>query len=210
MTHGPIDHQSSPTESGRAPGGSPARSPGRRLGRAARWAVPGVAVLAVGGVIAGMSTAGAQAAPVLPARSAAQLLTDVATSAGPGPFSGTISETANLGLPALPSSDSPSSSYSLLSGTHTFSIWYADPAHLRISEPVQLGESDLRVNGRQVWLWDSKTQTATHVVPSAPSAPGFAVAAEARVRGAAEAGLHAARLQGAGPAVRAPGGQRPG
>ena len=161
MTHGPIDQQSSPA--------------GRRLGRAARWAVPGVAVLAVGGVIAGMSTAGAQAAPVLPARSAAQLLTDVATSAGPGPFSGTISETANLGLPALPSSDSPSSSYSLLSGTHTFSIWYADPAHLRISEPVQLGESDLRVNGRQVWLWDSKTQTATHVVPSALSAPGFAV-----------------------------------
>jgi outer membrane lipoprotein-sorting protein len=166
MTLGPIDHQSSPIESAPA---------GRRLGRAARWAVPGVAVLAVGGVIAGMSTAGAQAAPVLPARSAAQLLTDVATSAGPGPFSGTISETANLGLPALPSSDSPSSSYSLLSGTHTFSIWYADPAHLRISEPVQLGESDLRVNGRQVWLWDSKTQTATHVVPSAPSAPGFAV-----------------------------------
>ena len=181
MTLGPIDHQSSPIESAppgrrlrRRPGGSPAKSSGRRLGRAARWAVPGVAVLAVGGVIAGMSTAGAQAAPVLPARSAAQLLTDVATSAGPGPFSGTISETANLGLPALPSSDSPSSSYSLLSGTHTFSIWYADPAHLRISEPVQLGESDLRVNGRQVWLWDSKTQTATHVVPSAPSAPGFA------------------------------------
>jgi outer membrane lipoprotein-sorting protein len=163
MTHGPIDHQSLPIDS---------TPPGRRLRRRARWAVPGVAVLAVGGVIAGMSAAGAQAAPVLPARSAAQLLTDVATSAGPGPFSGTISETASLGLPALPSSDSPSSSYSLLSGTHTFSIWYAGPAHLRISEPVQLGESDLRVNGRQVWLWDSKTQTATHVVPPAP---GFAV-----------------------------------
>lgn len=156
----PVDH---PVDS---PSG-----PGRRRGRAARWAVPGVAVLAVGGVIAGMSAAGAQAAPVLPARSAAQLLTDVATSAGPGPFTGTISETANLGLPALPGSDSPSSAYSLLSGTHTFNIWYADPAHLRISEPVQLGESDLRVDGRQVWLWDSKTQTATHVEPSAQ---GFA------------------------------------
>lgn len=158
----PVDHPSAPLD----------RGPGRRRGRSARWAVPGVAVLAVGGVIAGMSAAGAQAPPVLPARSAAQLLTDVATSAGPGAFTGTISETANLGLPALPGSDSPSASYSLLSGTHTFNIWYADPAHLRVSEPVQLGESDLRVNGRQVWLWDSKTQTATHVVPSAR---GFAV-----------------------------------
>lgn len=144
-----------------------------------RWAVPAVAVLAAGGVIAGTTAAGAQSAPVLPALSAAQLLTDVATSSGPGPMSGTVQETASLGLPALPSSDSPSSTYSLLSGTHTFSIWYADPAHVRVSEPVQLGESDLRVDGRQVWLWDSKTQTATHVVaggkiPAIPGPGGFA------------------------------------
>ena len=134
--------------------------------------MPGVAVLAVGGVIAGMSAAGAQAAPVLPARSAAQLLTDVATSAGPGPFTGTISETANLGLPALPGSDSPSAS--ILAAVRHAHLQHLvrRPAHLRVSEPVQLGESDLRVNGRQVWLWDSKTQTATHVVPSAR---GFAV-----------------------------------
>lgn len=162
MEHGPIDHQSTAMD------GVPAA---RRPRRISRWAVPAGAVLAVGGVIAGMTTAGAQAAPVLPPRSAAQLLTDVATSAGPGPMTGTISESANLGLPALPGSDSPSSAYSLLSGTHTFNIWYADPAHIRISEPVQLGESDLRVNGHQVWLWDSKTQTATHVVPSTGAIP---------------------------------------
>jgi outer membrane lipoprotein-sorting protein len=162
MEHGPIDHQSTAMD------GAP---PSRRPWRLTRWAVPAAAVLAVGGVIAGMTTAGAQAAPVLPPRSAAQLLTDVATSAGPGPMTATISESANLGLPALPGSDSPSSAYSLLSGTHTFNIWYADPAHVRISEPVQLGESDLRVNGHQVWLWDSKTQTATHVVPSAGAIP---------------------------------------
>ena len=164
MERGAMDQQGVPAEGA---------APGRRRSRSARWAVPGIAVLAVGGVIAGMSAAGAQAAPVLPARSAAQLLTDMAKSAGPGPMSGTIQETASLGLPALPSSDSPSSAYSALSGTHTFSIWYAGPAHLRISEPVQLGESDLRVNGRQVWLWDSKTQTATHVVASAPLKPGI-------------------------------------
>jgi hypothetical protein len=154
MEHGPMDEQ------------------GRSWGRAARWAVPGVAVLAVGGVIAGTSVAGAQAAPVLPARSAQQLLADVAQSAGTGPMTATVQETANLGLPALPSTDGPSSLYSMLSGTHTFNVWYADPAHLRISEPVQLGETDLRVDGRQAWLWDSKTQTATHVVAGAAVLPG--------------------------------------
>jgi len=168
MEHGPVNHQGAPIED--------ASVPGRRLSRGVRWGVPAVAVLAVGGVIAGTTAAGAQSAPVLPARSAAQLLTEVATSSGPGPMTGTIQETASLGLPALPSSDSPSSTYSLLSGTHTFNIWYADPAHVRVSEPVQLGESDLRIDGRQVWLWDSKTQTATHVVAArkvyAPPGPG--------------------------------------
>ena len=157
MEHGPIDHQGAPLEDAPV---------GRRRRRAARWAVPGVAVLAVGGVIAGLTAAGAQASPVLPARTAAQLLVDMAKSDGPGPMSGTVQETASLGLPALPGSDNPSSFYSLLSGSHTFNIWYADKAHVRISEPVQLGESDLRVNGRQVWLWNSKTQTATHIVRS--------------------------------------------
>jgi hypothetical protein len=161
-----VNHQGAPIED--------VTPPGRRLSRGVRWGVPAVAVLAVGGVIAGTTAAGAQSAPVLPARSAAQLLTEVATSSGPGPMTGTIQETASLGLPALPSSDSPSSTYSLLSGTHTFNIWYADPAHVRVSEPVQLGESDLRIDGRQVWLWNSKTQTATHVVAGGrvPAVPG--------------------------------------
>src|SRR6185437_12629507 len=90
MEHGPIDHQSTAMD-----GAPPNRLPeptGRRPRRLTRWAVPAGAVLAVGGVIAGMTTAGAQAAPVLPPRSAAQLLTDVATSAGPGPMTGTISD----------------------------------------------------------------------------------------------------------------------
>jgi outer membrane lipoprotein-sorting protein len=145
-------------------GGHPA--PRRRLGPMARWAVPGIAVLAVGGVVAGTAAAGAQNAPSLPARSAAQLLNDVASAGTPGPFSGTVQESANLGLPALPSGDG-SSGFSALSGTHTFNVWYADPAHLRLSEPSQLGESDLRVGGQQVWLWNSSTQTATHLVAPA-------------------------------------------
>lgn len=147
-----------------------AGTPGLRLGRRARWAVPAGAVVAVAAVVAGTTVAGAQAAPALPGRSAAQLIADVQRSAGPGPMTATIQLIANLGLPDLPGTgnsgatgDSPSA-LSLLSGTHTASIWYADPQHVRIAEPVPLGESDLRRDGQQVWLWDSRNQTATHVV----------------------------------------------
>jgi hypothetical protein len=126
--------------------------------------VPVASVAAVGLVIAGTAIAGAESSPSLPARTAAQLIADVQQAHGPGPLSGTIQETANLGLPALPGSGNDDSGLSLLSGAHTFNLWIADPAHVRVAEPVQLGESDFRRNGQQVWLWDSKNQTATHVI----------------------------------------------
>jgi outer membrane lipoprotein-sorting protein len=161
-------------------------------------------VIATGGVIAGTTMAGAQAAPVLPARSAATLLADVQGSSGPGPMTATVQSVANLGLPALPGGDGPSSGLSLLSGTHTFNIWYGGPGHVRIAEPTQLGESDLRVNGRQVWLWDSKTQTATHVVlPPCPQRQAvFRAAPGARPRW-----LTITRLPGARVRISLPGGK---
>jgi outer membrane lipoprotein-sorting protein len=104
-------------------------------------------------------------------------------------LTGTISETANLGLPSIPGiSDSaaggsapggsgPASGLSMLTGTHTFNIWYANPTHMRVAEPVQLGESDLRRDGQQLWLWSSKSQTATHVLlPARARSAGPAIA----------------------------------
>src|SRR5260221_2415414 len=144
-----------------------------KLPRQARWAVPAAAVAAVGLVIAGSAIAGAQAAPQLPARSTAQLLAAVdAPSALPSAVQAVVQETANLGLPDLPGSGSsdPLSGLSLLSGTHTFKIWYDGPTRVRIAIPVTLGETDLRRDGRDVWLWDSKTSRATHYV--LPAQPG--------------------------------------
>jgi outer membrane lipoprotein-sorting protein len=137
----------------------------RRLGVRARWAVPAAAVAAVGIVAAATAVASA-AVPSLPHRTAAQLL--AAVSQGPGkplgPFTATVQETAGLGLPQLPQiGQSAGGTSSLASGTHSITIWYRDPQHLRIAEPVQAGESDLRLNGRVLWLWNSKTQTATRV-----------------------------------------------
>jgi hypothetical protein len=155
------------------------------LGRRARWAVPAGSALAVGAIIAGTTVAGAQTTPSLPARSAQQLLTDLQRSSGPGPMTASFTESASLGLPALPAGDSgPLSGTSLLSGSHTFNLWYADPAHVRVAEPVSLGESDLRVDGRSAWLWNSTTQTATHLLPG-PSATPQAVTPQAQRLGAA-------------------------
>jgi len=153
----------------------------RRFPRWGRWAIPAGAVAVVGMVIAGSMIAGAATAPALPARSAAQLLTGIAgVTAPPASLSGVIVETASLGLPQLPDTGGGPPGYSLLAGTHTFRVWYAGPEHVRIAVPVALGETDLRRDGRQVWLWDSGTQTATRIMlPARPAGPG---AASPRVR----------------------------
>ncbi len=147
-------------------------NPPTKLPRRVRWLVPVGAVAAVGLAIAGSALAGAQSgAPSLPARSTAQLLAAVdAPAAPPPPMTAAVQEIANLGLPSLPGSDSPMSPASLLSGTHTFRIWYGGPTRFRVAMPVTLGETDLRRLGRDVWLWNSKTSQATHYVLPAAAA----------------------------------------
>jgi outer membrane lipoprotein-sorting protein len=155
-----------------------------------RWAVPAGAVAAVGAVAAGTVIASAQVAPTLPARTPAQLLAAIARSgSAPRALSGTVVETASLGLPDLPDTTSPTSVFSMLSGTHTLNVWYGGPAKVRIAVPVTMGETDLRQDGRSVWLWDSSTDHATHIVLPA-NKPGPAAGAPAGSQGnAASAAL---------------------
>jgi outer membrane lipoprotein-sorting protein len=140
-------------------------------GRQARWAVPAGAVAAVGIVIAGSVIARGQGTPTLPARTTAQLLAAVDNPAAlPSAMTATVVETASLGLPDLPGSSDPLSGLSLLSGSHTFKIWYDGPARVRVAVPVSMGETDLRRDGRNVWLWDSQTNKATHYILPAGAA----------------------------------------
>jgi outer membrane lipoprotein-sorting protein len=136
----------------------------RKVSARARWAVP-AGTIAVVGIVIGTTAAVASATPSLPARTAAQLLADVARAAQqpPGPYTATVQQTANLGLPQLPATPQSGVTSSLLSGTQSTDIWYAGPQHIRIAVPVQAAESDARLNGRTLWLWNSKTQTATKV-----------------------------------------------
>ena len=143
-----------------------------RFSRQVRWAVPFGAVAVAGVVAAGSVLTSAQAAPALLARTPAQLIAAIAANKSvPSALSGTIVTNAALGLPDLPAAGGPAVIPSVLTGSHTFEFWYARPQQLRLAVPVPLGETDLRVNGRQVWLWDSKTNTATHIELPAETGP---------------------------------------
>jgi outer membrane lipoprotein-sorting protein len=135
-----------------------------RLSRRARWAVPAGVVAIAAAVTAGSMITVAQASPELPARSPAQLLAAVAGHTGlPPAMTGTVVETASLGIPDLPDTGSPTSITSLLAGSHTIKVWYANPTHFRLAVPVTMGETDLIRNGSTAWYWQSKSNTVNRM-----------------------------------------------
>ena len=78
------------------------------ISRRARWAIPAGAVALAGAVTAGTMISTAQASPELPLRTPAQLLASVAGRDAPLPaLTGTVVETASLGLPQLPGGQRP-------------------------------------------------------------------------------------------------------
>ena len=124
------------------------------------------AVAVVGVVAAGSVLAGAQAAPALPARTPAQLIAAIAANKSvPAALSGTIVTNAALGLPDLPGDRRPGVDPVAADRLAHFPVLVRRAAAVRIAVPVSLGETDLRADGRQVWLWDSQTNTATHLLP---------------------------------------------
>jgi|SRR5579859_593662 len=132
-----------------------------KFSRRGRWVVPAGVVTAVAAVGIASAITVAQAAPALPPRTPAQLLGAVAGHGSIPPLTGTVVETASLGIPQLPGGQNPNSITSLLAGSHTLKIWYAGPKHLRLAVPVTLGETDLIRNGTTAWLWQSESNSVT-------------------------------------------------
>ena len=130
---------------------------------ALRWLAPAGLVLVVGGT--GLVATTANADPSLSPKSAEQLLVDVQKAQVDG-LSGTVTQTADLGLPGLPPTGGATSEEltSLLSGNHTLRVWYAGPDKSRVAVLDKLGETDVVVNGTSVWTWASRTNEATHRV----------------------------------------------
>jgi outer membrane lipoprotein-sorting protein len=143
-----------------------------KFSRRARWAVPAGALAVTGAVIAGALASTAQASPVLPARTAAQLLASVSGRTGAlPPLTGTVVENASLGLPDLPGQADSTSITSLLTGNHTIRIWYADPSHVRLAVPGDMSESDLILDGHTGWYWQSTTNSVTKLLLPADQRP---------------------------------------
>ncbi len=131
---------------------------------ALRWFVPLVLalLLAGGGTAFGVITAAAHGGRLQP-RTAAQLLVDVQNAQLKG-LSGTVVQTADLGLPSIPGSGGSTSAdlTSLVSGSHTMRVWYAGPNRVRLALQGSLAESDMVRNGTDLWIWSSKNKTASH------------------------------------------------
>jgi outer membrane lipoprotein-sorting protein len=136
-----------------------------RRGTFVRWGVPIAAAAVIGAAIgAGPVIAAVSGDPVLPERSAQQLRADAVAATqkegGIPPMSGTVQQTASLGLPALPMTGAETP-LSLLSGSHEVKVWYGGEGKMRVAMPTQLNETNLILNGSLAWYWDSATNTAT-------------------------------------------------
>jgi outer membrane lipoprotein-sorting protein len=145
---------------------------------ALRWLVPSAAAVVVIGGGAAAGTIVASADSPLPDRSAAQLLVDVQSAKVDG-FSGTIVESADLGLPAIAglagsagaksgaTGDSAGSGIGelagLLSGSNTARVWYAGEEKMRLALVSAQGETDVIRNGSDVYMWSSQEKSAKHL-----------------------------------------------
>ena len=136
-------------------------STNRRL----RWAVPVVAGAVVAAVAIMPSIAVGQDHPVLPERSAASLLAGLMTAHAPV-LSGTVVETARLGLPDLPTTGSGQTALSwqnLATGTHTARVWLDGGQRQRIALLGDLAESDVVHDGADVWVYSSTANSVQHL-----------------------------------------------
>jgi outer membrane lipoprotein-sorting protein len=96
-------------------------------------------------------------------------------NANPAGMSGTIVETAKLGLPSLPTGIDAGAGganltlQSLVSGSHTIRFWYAGETKQRVAMLGELSESDLVHNGTDLWTYTSTTRRVTHSTVQQPA-----------------------------------------
>jgi outer membrane lipoprotein-sorting protein len=131
-----------------------------------RW-MPAAAVPAViaAGVLAGSVPASAR--DPLPDKTPAQVLAMIAQHSTKS-LSGTLEQTSELGLPDVPqigptAGSGAGSVAELLTGPHSARVFIDGPTKVRIQVMDRLAERDAVRRGNDVWLYNSKDNTATHV-----------------------------------------------
>jgi outer membrane lipoprotein-sorting protein len=136
---------------------------------ALRWLAPLAFVLAISGTA--LVATSATAERKLPTRTAEQLLVDVQQAKVDG-LSGTVIQRANLGIPEIPGADENSDLGSLVSGTHTLRVRHSAPDKARLAVLGTYGETDVITNGKDLWVWSSRDQAATHRTLDPGDRPG--------------------------------------
>jgi len=140
-----------------------------------RW-MPAVAVPAVIAAAALAGSLPASAGDPLPAKTPAEVLALMAQHRAPS-LSGTLEQTAQIGLPELPktgpsSGGGAASALELLSGPHTARVFLDGTSNMRIQVLDRLAERNAVKSGDQVWLYSSRDNTAAHL--TLPAGAGHA------------------------------------
>ncbi|MDP9693208.1 UNVERIFIED_ORG: outer membrane lipoprotein-sorting protein [Arthrobacter globiformis] len=138
-----------------------------------RW-TPAVAVPAViaAGVLAGSLPASAR--DPLPEKTPAQVLAMIGHHQTKS-FSGTVEQSSELGLPDVPqvgptAGAGTGSLAELLTGPHSARVYVDGPTKARMQVMDRMAERDAVRQGNELWLYNSKDNTATHVtLPAAAS-----------------------------------------
>ncbi len=133
-----------------------------------RWLPALLAPVLVAGAVAIPAVANA----ATPASKTPQQVLALIAHSTDAAYSGTITQTSDLGLPQLPTtgpgsttSDGTSTSaiLELLTSAHTARIFADGADKQRVQVLDQLAERDAIRNGDEVWTYDSKQKTATHL-----------------------------------------------
>ena len=131
-----------------------------------RW-LPAVAVPAVIAAGALSGSLPASAGDPLPSKTPEQVLQLIAQHREPA-LSGTFEQSSELGLPELPKTgagtDSSSTAWlELLTGPHTARVYRDGPDNARIQVMDRLAERNAVRHGNEVWFYNSKDNTASHL-----------------------------------------------
>ena len=130
-----------------------------------RW-MPAVAVPAViaAGVLSGSLPA--SAGDPLPEKTPQQVLLMIAQHDEKS-LSGTLEQSSEIGLPDLPKSGpgagAPETAWlELLTGPHTARVYLDGPEKARVQVMDRMAERDAIKNGKELWFYNSKDNTAAH------------------------------------------------
>ncbi|AEE45451.1 LolA family protein [Cellulomonas fimi] len=148
----------------------PATAVRRSLSPRARWAVPGVAAVAVATAVLAPPLLASADSEGLPPVTPAELVAQV-SAAEPPALSGTVVYTARLGLPALPfGAAGGADPVNLMSGSSTLRVWSDGEMRSRVALLGAASEYSVVHDGLEAWTYSSQDDEVVHYTVAAADA----------------------------------------